>query len=199
MDFTVVTIDEIKNYLESSLSKKRFHHSLCVADAAKRLAEINGADPEKCYLTGLLHDICKEIPPEEQIALMKRSGYEISWVEWGAAKTHHAVAGAQFIREFYNITDPEICDPIRWHTVGKGGMNLYEKILFMADLISDERSYPDAERIREITYRDLELGLYEAFKFMIVDKVGQKLLPQSTVDAYNEYTSLELKRFSDKN
>ena len=77
-------------------------------------------------------------------------------------------------------------------------MSIYEQILFMADLISDERSYPDAERIRRLTYRDLKRGLFEAFKFLIVDKIGQKLLPMSTVDAYNEYTSIEMKRISDK-
>ena len=189
---------EMQKYLKENLSENRFIHSLNVADAAKKLAEINGADPDKCYLAGLLHDICKEIDPKLQIMLMKRSGYEISDVEWGAAKTHHAIAGAQFIKEFYNITDPDICDPIRWHTVGKGGMSIYEQILFMADLISEERSYSDVDKIRRITYRDLNRGLFEAFKFLIVDKIGQKLLPQSTVDAYNEYTALELKRLSQK-
>lgn len=189
---------EMQEYLKEHLSEKRFRHSLNVAEAARKLAEINGADPDKCYLTGLLHDICKEVDPALQIELMKRSGYEISDVEWGAPKTHHAIAGAQFVREYYHISDPEINDPIRWHTVGKGGMNIYEQILFMADLISDERSYPDADRIRRITYRDLNRGLYEAFKFLIVDKIGQKLLPTSTVDAYNQYTVIELNRIAGK-
>ncbi len=191
-------IIEMREYLKENLSDKRFRHSLNVAEAAKKLAEINGADPDKCYLAGLLHDICKEIDPELQKLLMSRSGYEISDVEWNAPKTHHAIAGAEFIKEFYGITDPDVRDPIRWHTVGKGGMSVYEQILFMADLISDERSYPDAERIRRLTYRDLKRGLFEAFKFLIVDKVGQKLLPMSTVDAYNEYTAIEMKRISDK-
>ena len=187
-------IPEMREYLKNNLSEKRFIHSLNVADAAKKLAEINGADPDKAYLSGLLHDICKEIPAEEQLKLLMRSGYDIQPVEWGAKKTYHAIAGAQFVREKYGITDPDVTDPIRWHTVGKGGMSIYEKIIFMADLISDERSYPDADRIRAITYRDIDRGLYEAFKFLIVDKIGQKLLPASTVDAYNEYTEKELKK-----
>ena len=189
---------EMREYLKENLSDKRFRHSLNVAEASRKLAEINDADPDKCYLSGLLHDICKEIDPAMQIDLMKRSGYEISDVEWGAPKTHHAIAGAQFVREFYKITDPDICDPIRWHTVGKGGMSIYEEILYMGDLISDERSYPDADRIRRITYRDLKRGLYEAFKFMMYDKVGQRLIPVSTLDAYNQYTKMELERLADK-
>lgn len=191
-------VPEMMKFLKERLSDSRYIHSINVAEAARKLAELNGADADKCYLSGLLHDICKESDSKEQIELMERSGYEISPVEWGAPKTHHAIAGAQFVREHYGITDPEIVDPIRWHTVGKGGMNIYEQILFMADLISAERSYPDVDRIRRITYRDLNRGLYEAFKFLLVDKVGQKLVPVSTLDGYNEYTALELKRQSDK-
>ena len=195
-----LNIAEIKEYLGANLSARRFEHSLNVAEAAKKLAEINGADPDKAYLSGLLHDICKEIPIEEQAALMKRSDFEISPVEWGAKKTYHAVAGAWFVREKYGITDPDIFNAIRWHTVGKGGMNIYEKIIFMADLISDERDYSGAEELRELTYRDLERGLYEGFKWMIQENLEKRrLIPQSTFDAYNEYTEIEIKRFPDKN
>lgn len=191
-------IPEMTEYLRNNLSEKRFRHSLNVAEAARRLAEINGADPDKSYLSGLLHDICKEISPEEQLALMKRSGYEIQPVEWGAKKTHHAVAGAQFVREKYGITDPDIVDPIRWHTVGRGGMTLYEQIIFMADLISDERSYNGAKELRELTYRNLLRGLYEAFRWMIQENLDKKrLIPQSTYDAYNEHTAKELERLPD--
>lgn len=185
-------------YLRNNLSEKRFHHSLCVADAARRLAEINGADSDKCYIAGLLHDICKELPKVEQLDLVMRSEFEVSEIEIRASKTHHAVAGAVFVKEKYGITDPDILTPIRWHTVGKGGMNLYEQILYMADLISDDRDYKDVEAIREITYRDLKRGLYEAFKFMIKDNVKKcRLIPQSTLDAYNEYTALEIARIFD--
>ena len=191
-------IDEMREFLRDNLSEKRYHHSLCVADAAKRLAEINGADPDKCYLAGLLHDICKELPKKEQRALVMRSELNVSETEINAHKTHHAVAGAVFVKEKYGITDPDILTPIRWHTVGKGGMNIYEQILYMADLISDDRNYDDIERIRDITYRDLKRGLYEAFKWMILENLEKcRVIPQTTFDAYNEYTKIELKRLED--
>lgn len=191
-------INEMREYLRENLSDKRFHHSLCVADAAKRLAGINGADPDKCYLAGLLHDICKELPKDEQLSLVKRSEFTVSDVEINAPKTHHAIAGAVFIKEKYGITDPDILSPIRWHTVGKSGMSLYEQILFMADLISDDRDYKDVMEIRSITYADLNRGLYEAFRFLLKDNIKKlRIIPQTTFDAYNEYTKIELKRLAD--
>lgn len=195
---TDLSVEEITSYLSRNLSERRFRHSLNVADAAKKLAEINGADRDKAYISGLLHDICKEMPKALQRELMIRSDFDISPVEWEAEKTHHAVAGAQFVKEKYGITDPDIILPIRWHTVGCGNMNIYEQILFMADLISDERDYKGADELRAITYRDLTRGLYEAFKWMIQENLDKcRLIPQSTYDAYNEYTKKELKRLSD--
>ncbi len=190
---------EMKDFLKENLSEKRYIHSLNVADAARRLAEINGADADKCYLAGLLHDICKELSKQEQLELVMRSEFEVSKIELGAPKTHHAIAGAVFVKEKYGIADRDILSPIRWHTVGKGGMTLYEQIIYMADLISDDRDYGDIERIRSITYGDLKRGLYEAFKWMIQENLEKcRLIPQSTYDAYNEYTAIEISRFKDR-
>ena len=47
--------DALKVILQKRLNEKRYFHSLCVADEAKRLAEKYGGDSEKAYLAGLLH------------------------------------------------------------------------------------------------------------------------------------------------
>ena len=39
-----------KEILKKRLNEKRYYHSLCVADEAKRLAEKYGGDTEKAYL-----------------------------------------------------------------------------------------------------------------------------------------------------
>ena len=49
--------DDIKSLLKKRLTEKRRYHSLCVADAARHLAEKYGADADKMYLAGLLHDL----------------------------------------------------------------------------------------------------------------------------------------------
>ena len=50
---------EYKKILKERLDEKRYFHSLCVADEAKRLDEKIGINTEKAYLAGLLHDIMK--------------------------------------------------------------------------------------------------------------------------------------------
>lgn len=190
---------EYRTYLEKTLSKKRYEHSLYVADEALKLARRFGADEEKCYLSGLLHDICKEISYDEQRELMERSQFEISPTEQIAPKTYHGIAASVFIKEKFGICDMDILSAIRYHTVAKGGMNLIEKILYMADLISFDRVYDDVDYIRACTYEDIDRGMYEAMKFSVNYSVEHKrTIPQSTLEAYNEYTLIELKRLSDK-
>ena len=52
-------IDNYKNKLKSTLSEKRYKHSLGVCDEAVKLAEKYGADTEKAYTAGILHDCAK--------------------------------------------------------------------------------------------------------------------------------------------
>lgn len=50
----------------------RFQHSMNVADRAEELAGIYGENPYLCRIAGILHDVCKNLPEEEQFSLVKR-------------------------------------------------------------------------------------------------------------------------------
>ncbi|MCD7890050.1 MAG: nicotinate-nucleotide adenylyltransferase [Oscillospiraceae bacterium] len=188
-NFDKTKYNSYREYLEGILSEKRFNHSLNVADEALKLAVLNDCDREKAYFAGLVHDICKEIPIEEQYELVLRCPLNVTEVELHAPKTYHGIAGSVFLKEHFGITDPDILSAVRYHTVAKGGMNLLEKIIYMADLISKERHYQDVEYYRDVTHKDLDLGLYEAMKFSIEDSISKtRTIPTLTLDAYNEYT-----------
>ena len=67
-------IDNYKNKLKSTLSEKRYKHSLGVCDEAVKLAEKYGADTEKAYTAGILHDCAKGYDTDEQIKLCQKYG-----------------------------------------------------------------------------------------------------------------------------
>ena len=91
------SLEELKSFLKKRLSKKRFIHSLNVADEAYKLAGMYGEDPDKAYLAGLLHDICKESPAAEQEELMLKGNMNISGTELASKALWHGPAGAYFI------------------------------------------------------------------------------------------------------
>lgn len=181
-------------YLEKHLSEKRFIHSVNVANEALRLAYHNGCDLDRAYTAGLLHDICKELPNDEQLSLALRSSFEVTDIELAAPKTYHGIAAAVLLEESFGITDKEILSAIRYHTVGKGEMTLLEKIVFMADLISAERDFEDVDYVRSVTYKDIDLGMYEAMKFSIGYSCSHvRTIPYLTLDAYNDAVRYKLK------
>lgn len=174
--------------LKSRLNEKRFHHSLCVADEAKRLAQKYGGDAEKCYLAGLLHDITKNSPDEEHLQLFETFGIMLSVIEKNAIKLWHAMSGEAYIKNILGITDSEILDAVRYHTTAKADMSLTAKILYLADFTSADRDYDDVDVIRKLVDQSLESALLYALKYSICDLIEQsKPIHPDTLNAYNFY------------
>ncbi len=175
-------------FLEQHLSKKRFQHSCNVARAAKQLAQRYGADQEKAYFAGLLHDICKEQPFEEQRELMLAGDFAPDEAELHSRKLWHGIAGAYFIQTEFDVTDRDILNAVRFHTVGREGMSLLEEIIYIADMISDERDYKGVTKMRKLAFEDLQAAMLTA----LTDAIGSVLkkggmIPQYTIAAYNSY------------
>lgn len=182
---------DYKSYIKENLSKKRAQHSVNVADAAVRLAKLYGADEEKAYVAGLLHDVCKELPPEKQLEYVLRSPLDVSEIEKKTVALFHAVAGSVFVQEHFGIDDPEIIRAIRYHTVACGDMDKLSQIIYIADLISEDRDYKDVKKMRKYAEQGLEKAMLEALKFSIADSVGKEnTIPLSTLESYNYFVKL---------
>lgn len=150
---------EYKRLLREKLDDYRFLHSLNVAESAASLARKYGADEEKAYFAGLLHDIMKNENDEDMLKCIAKGGIILSRTEKENPKLWHAMAGECYLRTELGITDEEILSAVRYHTTGKEGMTLFEKIIYVADYISAERSYPDVDVMRNLSFT---VGLDEA-------------------------------------
>ncbi len=185
-------IDAKKNYLKANLSAKRYQHSLNVADECRKLAEKYGEDKEKAYYAGLLHDVCKELAPEEQQRLIAESGFAVCREELETRSLWHAIAGAYFVKSVFGIEDIDIINSIRFHTVGRAGMSRLEEIVYLGDLVSADRTYKDVDKMRKLVYNDLDEAMLEGFVFSIKSVVKKGgLVPVCTVEGYNFYTRLK--------
>lgn len=173
--------------LESRLKPKRFQHSLNVAQSAVELAQRFGADEDKAYIAGLLHDITKNDSHEKQLQIMEEHGILLSDVEQNNPKLWHAISGSLFVQDAFGITDPEIIGAIRYHTTGKAGMTLLEKVIFIADYISAERDYKDVDVMRRLSKISLEQASLYALKFSLCSlSEKQKPIHVDSLAYYNE-------------
>lgn len=177
-----------KRLLKERLVEKRYIHSLNVADSALELAQKYGADKEKAYFAGLVHDIMKNASDEEQLQIMEKGGIILTRTEKENKKLWHAMAGECYLRAEMGITDEDILNAVRYHTTGRAGMSLLEKVVYIADYISAERDYEDVDVMRDLS---LNAGLDEAalyalkYSFRSLSEKG-KLIHTDSVEYYNE-------------
>lgn len=177
--------------LKSRLDEYRFHHSLCVADEAKRLAIKYGADPERAYLAGLLHDITKNSDSTEHLQIFSQFGIILNDIEKDAKKLWHAMSGAAFVEHVLKIDDKEIISAIRYHTTAKANMSLFEKIIFLADFTSRDRNYSDVSVIRQYVDESLDKAFIYALQYSICDLVNnKKRVHLDTLAAFNQAVSM---------
>lgn len=182
-----MTFEQYEQEVKRHLTQGRFYHSQCVAAEAEKLARRYGADPEKARLCGILHDVMKDTPAQEQLKILEKSGIILTVAQRRNRKLWHALSGAAYLRDELGIADQEILGAVECHTSGKGGMSLLDKVLFVADYISADRDYPGVEELRVTAYRSLEEAMVEGIRFTVDELMGQELpVAAESIEAYND-------------
>ena len=156
MIFCTNAIDSLREKIinDPEISEKRTRHILAVEDMAVRLGLIYA--PEKLHIlraAALLHDVTKEYSAEKHTEICKRYGHEVTLAELCAPKLFHAITAAYLIPDEYpEFNDPEVVSSVRWHTTGKAGMSICEKIVYLADYIDESRTFPDCVTLRNMFF-----------------------------------------------
>ena len=184
-----MTFEQYEQEVKRHLTDKRFFHSQCVAAEAARLAQRYGADVEKARLAGILHDIMKDTPPEQQLKILRDSGIILTKTQSRNRKLWHALAGAAYLRGALGVSDEEIVSAVACHTSGKGDMSLLEKIVWLSDYIEPGRKQaPNLPEIRRIAFEDLDKALVMALENTLSYLKGGNMeidsMTQKTYDFY---------------
>ncbi len=180
-------LNRYRSILFEKLDEKRIYHCECVSESAAALAEKFGADTEKARLAGLLHDVTKNVSEEEHFELIRKAGYEMTRVDETNHKVWHQKSGAAYLKVNGICDDEEILSAVAWHTTGRAGMSLLEKIVYVADFISADRHYNDVFEVRRRAEKSLDKAILYTTRYTINKLVvfGQPVHP-ATVDCYND-------------
>ena len=187
-------INYIENWLKENLSSKRFNHSLGCADTAQKLAKLYNLDEKKAYLAGLVHDCAKNFDNDLLLKIINediKEGFEVS--ELKNPKTFHAIVGAYLIQKKFEIDDPMIISGVRNHTIGCVNMNLFDKIIFLADKIEpNSRDEKYTKKLWKLIENNkgtlgLDAALLKCFCETIKSLVKRKLyICPTTILVYNQ-------------
>lgn len=151
------TIEDIQEKLRKKLKDSRYVHTLGVEYTSVCLAMKYGENLETAELSGLLHDCAKELPEKKLIQICRDHGERISKMEYQNPFLLHGKAGACLARDKFGIDDANILNAIRYHTTGRPGMTLVEKIVFVADYIEPNRKKADnLTELRRMAFENLD-------------------------------------------
>ncbi len=179
--------EQFTQIIRTRLGDYRYRHSLCVAQEAARLADRYGGDTARAYTAGLLHDIMKDTAPNIQLQILSDFGILLDKVEQHSKTLWHARAGEAFLRHILCVEDEELLRAVRYHTTGRAGMSLLERILFVADFTSADRDYPDVDVMRRLADQSLEEAMKYGIDYTIRDLLEQgRPIHPDTVAAYND-------------
>ncbi len=159
--------------LKRSLSPERFAHTLAVAGWAQELAKIWGADQDEARLAGLLHDFGRSIPVPKMPAYAAAHRLSVPCREDIARRQPmllHAYISEDLSKR-RGLGSSAVLQAVRRHTLGAQGMTLLDRVLYVADASSPDRSYREAPAIRRLAQEDLDA----AFSACLQAKISHAL------------------------
>ncbi len=132
-----------------------------VVDEARRLAQQHGIDEERAAIAALGHDLYRAHVEGKLLAEGEVAGLSVSDVERSQPILLHGALGALEMANRFGVADEEILDAARYHTTGRAGMSVLEKLIYVADKIEPEkaRSVPAFVEARAIAERDLDAAM----------------------------------------
>jgi len=170
-------LETINNDVKNMLSDYRYEHSVMVAKCAKRLASIYNLDANKAYIAGLLHDIAKEFTDEENDYYSKKYNVDEYYLTEEMKPVLHGIIGSYYVKEKYNM-DEEVCNSIKYHSLGNIDMTLFEKIILISDKIGRSNADEHLVKLAETNIDEALIYYLEWLKNRFESK-GKKLQPDT--------------------
>ena len=153
---------ELERVVTGLIKPNRVAHVLGCRDTAVELAKRWGADETDAARAGLLHDITKALDGPLQLTLCQEYGILLDDFSRAYPKTLHARTGAMVAQRIFG-ENPAVVAAIDSHTTGKAGMNVLEKIIYVADYMEPNRNFPGVDALRQAAFenidRAMEMGL----------------------------------------
>ncbi|MBF0757521.1 HD domain-containing protein [Ligilactobacillus murinus] len=175
--------------VKEQVSEKRFKHILGVEQAALELARANDYELEKASVAALVHDYAKERSDSEFKALIVQTGLEQDLLNWNNF-IWHGVVGAEIIKKELKITDEEILNAVRRHTVGAKEMTTLDQIVYVADYIEPGRDFLGVDQARQLAAESLRAAVeFETKHTLLYLMNNDKTIYPAAILTYNAYVA----------
>ena len=172
--------------------RKRYVHSLGVAETALHLAEVYGADRFDAAAAGLIHDWDKVLSDDELVARALHYGIKVAGSPSAATPLLHGPVAAYELPQLFPELSPAVFQAVDRHTVGACDMTSLDMVVFVADAIEPNRHGDYAHALRKMVGKSsLDELFFSCFAqgLVYVIQSGRYLYP-TAITIYNHYAQL---------
>lgn len=169
--------------------KKRYRHSLGVADAAVELASAYGVDEFDAACAGLVHDWDKVLDNDDLLARAIRFGISVDGSPYASVGLLHGPVAARELPELFPEFSPTVFQAVARHTVGAEDMTDLDMVVFIADAIEPNRRGDYADDLRRLVGKvSLTELFFQCFSrgLVYVLETGRYMYP-TAISIYNHY------------
>ncbi len=148
------------------LEEKRLCHTLSVEREVEKLCKLLSYPREKeLCIAALLHDLYRNESAGEQIEKLQAYGVFPSEEDLASPNCLHGITASLFAEKEMGLSE-EMCQAIRFHTTGRRGMTLPEKILYFADYIEQTRLHAACQSMRQRFFSGLPEEKQDRLNFL---------------------------------
>ena len=181
--------DWLRARAHSMLAASRMPHVLGCEEIAPLLAERWGVDPDEAREAAILHDITKKLSTSEHLIILENHGIIIASIKNSEEKLLHPRTGAVLAKSEFGASD-SVAEAIRWHTTGRRGMTVLEKVVYLIDYIEPTRDFPGVDILRKLAYNNLDEAVILGLEMTIADIDSRSIVPnEASLDALMDLKS----------
>lgn len=154
--------------------KSRWAHSVRVAVMCAENASRARLTEEQAITMAALHDVSKNLPADSPLL----KGFVPP--EGVPSPVMHQYSGAYVANTHFGVTDENILNAIRYHTSGRAKMSAAEMLLYLCDMLEDDRDFNGVEELREVFFTsDLPHAMLAALEHQIhyLNACGGEIYP----------------------
>lgn len=189
---TTSTAETIERFRERAITLPPWlqAHIGRVVSEGRRLAQIHEIDVERVQAGAWGHDLHRADSVDQLLAGATQFGLQPSLEEQTAPILLHGPLAAAEAEQAWGLTDPDILEAIRWHTVARPNLSAVALAVFVADKIEPQKieANPALLPIRALAQHDLPTAMAALLDQILLAQIANGLVVHpSTAQARTHY------------
>jgi nicotinate-nucleotide adenylyltransferase len=160
---------KISKQVKTTMSKKRFAHTLRVTRLAIEIAKKVAPElVDKIFIAAMYHDVGKEFSDIQTTKLVKKWNKR----RYPTPHTLHGEAGAIYVKNKFGIIDKQVLTAIANHVIPPKNADILSMIIYCADKLEPARTKDDVSN-RMYYVKLAKNNLKQCFNELRVETMGK--------------------------